>query len=106
MVASRRLHAVFVFAVALLVVPTLASAATADFRVLFDIDNNAATGCNEGPAHGVEQILVTRINSTETSAQVTRTYRQVCTGGVFGAPVDLDLTARPAGFNAPSGLLL
>ncbi len=107
MVASRhRLRAVFAFAVALLVVPTLASAATADFRVLFDSDNNTATGCTEGPSHGVEQILVTRINTTDTSAQVTRMYRQVCTNGVFGAPVDLDLTARPAGFNSPSGLLL
>jgi methionine-rich copper-binding protein CopC len=107
MVASlRRQSAVFAFVFAAVFSPTIASAATADFRALIDIDNNASTGCTEGGMHGVEQIFVTRVTTTGTTAQVTRTYRQVCSAGVFGAPLDLDLVARPAGYNSPSGLLL
>jgi len=107
MVASlRRQSAVFAFVFAAVFFPTLASAATADFRALIDIDNNASTGCTEGGMHGVEQIFVTRVTTSGTTAQVTRTYRQVCSAGVFGAPLDLDLAARPAGYNSPSGLLL
>src|SRR6185436_15575218 len=106
MAASCRLRAVVLLLFAAVVFPTFASAATADFRVLFDLDNNAATGCTEGGMAGVEQVLVTRVVTTASTAQVTRTYRQICTAGSFGAPVDLDLTPRPAGFHPPSGSLL
>src|SRR5436190_3584953 len=105
MVASRRrLTAVFALLFAVAAFPILASAATADFRVL--IDNLPDVGCNEGGMTGVDTILVTRAVTTDTSAQETRIYRQVCTAGVFGPLVDLDLTVRPAGLQTPSGLVL
>src|SRR5688572_8638384 len=94
MIASRQLRVlVLIFAAVLL--PTIAAAATADFRILFDIDNNPATGCTQSGMTGVDQIMVLRVVTTESAANVTRSHRQVCTAGVFGAPVDEDLTPRP-----------
>src|SRR5687767_8706917 len=105
MVLSRVRH-ILIVAVAAILFPVLASAATADFRILIDVDNNAATGCAQSGMQGIEQTLVLRVVTTETEAQVTRSYRQICTGGAFGPPVDEDLTPRPVSFHPPLGLLM
>ncbi|MBV8516272.1 MAG: tandem-95 repeat protein [Acidobacteria bacterium] len=84
----------------------LAHAATSDYRVLIDADNNAATGCFVGAIPGIDQVLTTRVTTTDTDGSVTLTQRQVCSTGVLGAPITISTTPWPAGFNASSGSLL
>jgi VCBS repeat-containing protein len=100
----KRFRALFVFLFSL--VPVVAGAATTDFRVLFDVDNDVATGCTVAGMAGVDQVLTTRLNTTETAASVTRTMRQVCSAGSLGAAVDLETTGWPAGFQPNSGSVL
>src|SRR5687768_15054549 len=69
MTAKLRLS-VFAFVV-LALFPVLAGAATSEFRVLLDVDNNTATGCVVGGMSGVDQILVTHLETTEGTAEVT-----------------------------------
>ncbi|HUP63462.1 MAG TPA: putative Ig domain-containing protein [Thermoanaerobaculia bacterium] len=90
---------------AVLVFPSQASAVTIDFRVLIDSDNDATTGCNVSGMSGVEHILVTRVETTDTSASVTSSHRFECTGGFFGPQLDPSTTGWPAGLQVPSGHL-
>ncbi|HEX3553997.1 MAG TPA: Ig-like domain-containing protein [Thermoanaerobaculia bacterium] len=79
-----------------------ASAATAKFQILLDLDNNPSTGCDvptlSVPFKGVEQILITTVTSSGTTAQVTALEMQTCTGSSFG-PVTA--VAAPAGHPLP-----
>jgi len=93
-------------AVLAVVFPIMAIAGTTEFRVLFDADNDLATGCTVGGMAGVEQVLVTKVTDSETSASVTRTHRQVCTDGVLGDPIDIITTGWPAGWSSSSGQML
>src|SRR5687767_9332680 len=86
--------------------PLLAVAGTSEVRVHFDVDNNAATGCVVGDMSGVDQVLVTQITDSETSAGVTQTHRLVCSAGVLGTPVDIITTGWPAGWSPSSGMML
>jgi VCBS repeat-containing protein len=96
----------FLFTISLSFAASSALGATTDFRVLLDVDDNAATGCSVAGMSGVDQILLTRVETTATTASVTRTSRQVCTAGVLGAETDVITTGWSAGFNASSGTLL
>jgi VCBS repeat-containing protein len=91
------------FFVFLFVVP--AQAATTDFRVLFDSDNNAATGCIVAGMPGVDLVFRTQVTTNETSGSVTRTSRQVCVVGFLGAETNVDTTSWPTTFNPASGSL-
>jgi len=93
------------FAVAVLF-PLLASAGTTEFRVLFDADNDLATGCTVGGMAGVEQVLFTQVTDSEPSASVTRTHRLVCTDGVLGDPIDILTPGWTAGWLSSSGQML
>jgi hypothetical protein len=104
MMALGRLR--FALIVSAFTLVPLAQAATSDYRVLIDADNNAATGCFVGAIPGIDQVLTTRVTTNETDGSVTLTERQVCSTGVLGAPITLSTTPWPAGFNASSGSLL
>ncbi len=67
-----------------------ASATTNTFEILMDLDNNQATGCDvptlSSPFHGVEQILITTVTTSGSTAQVTALQVETCNAGVFSAP--------------------
>jgi methionine-rich copper-binding protein CopC len=76
---------------ALAATPVSAVPATSQFVALLDLDNNPATGCTvataDGPFKGVEVMLVTTVDITQSPPQVISVMRQTCTAGSFGAPV-------------------
>jgi len=84
----------------------VAHAAVTELRVLFDSDNNPATGCTVNGMPGVEQVLVTQVTDDGTTASVTQTHRLICSGGVLGGPVDVNTGGWPVGFNPSSGFML
>src|SRR5688500_8099985 len=86
--------------------PLFASAATTDFRILFDVDHDTATGCTVSTMPGVDQVFTTRVDTTATTAAVTQTFRQLCTGTSLGPQIPVDGTGWPAGFQSDSGQLL
>jgi methionine-rich copper-binding protein CopC len=59
------------------------AAATSEFRALLDLDNNPGTGCTvataDGPFTGVERVLVTTVDLTQTPPAVISVASQVCT---------------------------
>ncbi|HLX10432.1 MAG TPA: Ig-like domain-containing protein, partial [Thermoanaerobaculia bacterium] len=63
--------------------PAQAATATSQFKVLLDLDNNPSTGCTvataDGPFKGVEQILVTTVDLTQSPPKVIAVAQQVCT---------------------------
>jgi hypothetical protein len=103
MTPSRLVRALFTLLL-LIVVPSFASAATTEFRVLFDVDNDDATGCTVNGMDGVDQVLVTQVTDG-TPAQVTRVQKQLCVGTVLGAATDIDSPPWSAGWNATTKLL-
>src|SRR3954454_2935191 len=89
-------------------VPLSSFAATTEFRVLLDTDNNASTGCSVavpgGSFAGVDQVLITTVDSTATGATVTSVSRQVCSAGTLGASVPVNApTPYNVGLNGSSG---
>jgi hypothetical protein len=95
MTPSRVVRVVSLFLL-LLSLPTLALAATTEFRVFFDVDADETTGCTVGGFDGVEQVLVTQVSDDDTTPRVTRTHRQICTGGILGGPTDVVTSGWPA----------
>ncbi|HKO55713.1 MAG TPA: hypothetical protein VJ276_07520, partial [Thermoanaerobaculia bacterium] len=79
-----------VAALAFSIVPLYAGAATTDFKVLLDTDNDPGTGCSVttpmGTFLGVEQVLTTTVDPTTPPGLVTSVTRQGCSGGSLGAP--------------------
>ncbi len=104
MTPSRVVRSLSLFLL-LAALPTIAFAATTEFRVLFDTDADSTTGCKVGAFEGVEQVLVTQVANDDTTPQVTRTFRQVCTAGALGAPVDEVTTGWPSVFRSGDRLL-
>jgi hypothetical protein len=79
---------------------SIASAATIEFRVLFDVDHDETTGCTVSGMAGIEQVLTTELIETAgPDVQVARTFRQVCTGVVLSAATDVDATGWAAGWS-------
>lgn len=78
-----------------------ASAITSEYRILLDLDNNPATGCTvatvDGNFTGVEQVLITTVDTVGMTATVTSVARQECTAGTFGAAI-------PVGGGWPVGI--
>ncbi|MEO8134212.1 MAG: hypothetical protein ABI831_09570, partial [Betaproteobacteria bacterium] len=86
-----------------------AFAATATFTVLLDTDASPATGCpvttSKGLVSGVEQTLITTVQTTINGASVTGVTRQICGAGSFGAPVPVDPGSWPVGIgNGTAGM--
>src|SRR5688572_27773751 len=102
MIRSRGFVAALIFS-SLLVIPSVAHAANSEFRVLLDVDHDAASGCTISGMPGVDQVFTTRVTTTETAASVTRTVRQVCTTAGFGPIIDIETSGWPAGFQPASG---
>src|SRR4051812_18070607 len=105
MIASRR-YSLLALAAVVAVCPIFASAANTEVRVLFDVDNNVATGCTVAGMSGVDQVLVTQVVDTDVAASVTQTHRLVCSSGILGAPSDIITTGWAAGWQPSSGMML
>jgi hypothetical protein len=101
------------FAAALFAISGTAVAQTTvfDLKALFDVDNNAATGCSvstfAGSLSGVDQVVSTRVELTGSSAVVKGVTRQACTTPptVLGSPVTVDSNSWPAGLNPTTKVL-
>ncbi|HUP24611.1 MAG TPA: cadherin domain-containing protein, partial [Thermoanaerobaculia bacterium] len=98
----------FASACAVLLLAFAAPAAAIEHQVsiLLDLDNDAGTGCSvttvDGPFDGVEQILVTTVETTSPppGGEVTEVALQECIDpltGTFGAPVVFDNGDWPIG---------
>ncbi len=79
-----------------LVLAPAANAATSEFKVLLDLDDQPGTGCTvstvSGNFTGVEEILVTTVDTSTTPPMVTGVAKQACTvpaSNTFGAPVPI-----------------
>ncbi|HEX8169718.1 MAG TPA: Ig-like domain-containing protein [Thermoanaerobaculia bacterium] len=83
-----------------------AQAATLDYRVLIDSDNDVASGCVVNGMAGVDQIFVTRVSTTDTTAAVTGTFRQVCSAGALGPVTDVVTSGWPVGYIPAAGAML
>src|SRR6478672_6485187 len=84
--------------------PLSSFAATTEFRVLLDTDNNASTGCSVavsgGSFAGVEQVLITTVDAST----VTSVARQVCSAGTLGASIPVNApTPYSVGLDGASG---
>lgn len=99
---ARMLCSTALFTV-LLCVPLLASAAPTEYRVLFDVDADAATGCLVDGVAGIDQLLATEVSSDDSTAAVVRTFRRVCAAGTMGEPLDVNATGWPAVLDGASG---
>lgn len=80
-----------------------AISAQADYYVLVDADNLPSTGCTmtlptAGSVSGVEYRL-SAVVPDAAPAQVTQVRLETCSGGVFGAPVDLPGVPYALGIN-------
>lgn len=87
-------------------VEAFAQSTTADFHVLLDVDRDVATGCAVAGMDGVDVVLTTSVAREAAFANVTRTFRQSCSGGALGAAVELESTGWPAGLEPASGSVL
>lgn len=77
--------------------------AQASYYVLVDADNASPTGCSmtlptAGSVSGIEYRLSAAV-SNATPPQVTQVRLETCSGGVFGAPVDVPGTPYVVGIN-------
>ncbi|HEX8616213.1 MAG TPA: Ig-like domain-containing protein, partial [Thermoanaerobaculia bacterium] len=86
-------------------VSVVAQAATPEFRVLLDVDNDTASGCTISGMAGVDQIFTTYVLTTDSTATVTRTTRQLCSSAGLGPVLDLETSGWPALLQPASGNL-
>ena len=94
-------------ALRMLVLPfllTSALSASTDFRILFDTDNNPATGCTVSGMNGVERVVTTTLDTSGSTPRVSSVQSQVCSGGSLGGVVALETLGWPAGFDATTGV--
>lgn len=87
-----------------LVVAAPASALTSELRILINVDVNPATGCDvttvDGVFPGVEQILVTTVETSGTTGQVTLVERHECVDeatDTFGPAIPVSAGGWPVG---------
>ncbi|HPG94596.1 MAG TPA: Ig-like domain-containing protein, partial [Dokdonella sp.] len=81
---SKGSFALFLAALCLSAMPTVASAQTYNYSVYVDSDARPSTGCNEGPVAGSEvRLQVTA--SSGLAPQVLQVTRARCAGGAFVA---------------------
>src|SRR5580692_8121463 len=84
-VGVRSLHiSVLLAAAVLTATPSWAfPSATAQFTAYLDLDNNSTTGCTvttpDGPFPGVEELVTTTVDLTQTPPQVIAVNKQLCT---------------------------
>ncbi|HKI04389.1 MAG TPA: IPTL-CTERM sorting domain-containing protein, partial [Thermoanaerobaculia bacterium] len=82
-----------------------ASAATSQYKILLNLDNQINTGCDvptlTGTFPGVEQILVTTVNTTAAAAQVTALERQTCVNPATDTFGPLSPVTPPPGHSLP-----
>ncbi|MGZ8796683.1 MAG: hypothetical protein ACXW2F_05000, partial [Thermoanaerobaculia bacterium] len=78
--------------------------ASTDFRILFDTDNNPATGCAVYGMNGVERVVTTTLDTSGSTPRVSSIQSQVCSGGSLGGVVALETLGWPAGFDAATGV--
>ena len=90
--------------VALLWLAFATFAAAAELRILVDNDNNPATGCTVplpasigGSFAGVEEVLITTVDTSAAPAIVRGIDRRVCVNGALSAPVTIDASTWPVG---------
>jgi hypothetical protein len=88
----------------LIFISSAATAATTEFRVLFDVDSDPDTGCDVNGMDGVDLVLVTQVTEGDPM-RVTRTHRQHCMGSVLGSPMDINTEGWGAGWNPTKKLL-
>ena len=82
------------------------------YRVGFDSDNSAATGCDMavdelgyagGPIPGIEVILDLVVDTGFDPPMIVETAVEECSGASFLPPVVIDDTDRPIGLNTGAG---
>jgi methionine-rich copper-binding protein CopC len=80
----------------------VAAPATSQFVALLDLDDNPSTGCTvttaNGPFKGVEQMLVTTVDLTQSPPRVISVARQACTNpgtNTFGAAIPITSPFAP-----------
>ncbi|MEM7479895.1 MAG: Ig-like domain-containing protein [Acidobacteriota bacterium] len=80
----------------------VAQAATSEFSLLMDLDDQPASGCSvatvDGAFDGVEQILVTTVDNSTGDPQVISVATRDCVDpgtNTFGAPVIVDMPYAP-----------
>ncbi|HSF42782.1 MAG TPA: IPTL-CTERM sorting domain-containing protein, partial [Thermoanaerobaculia bacterium] len=108
---SRGIRSAFALLVMTVGLAPAASAVTSEFSILLNTDVSPASGCDvvtaDGTFQGVEQILITTVDTTGTStAQVSQIERQVCVDPVtdtFGPRILVDGTDRPVGVGLGTG---
>lgn len=77
------------------------SALTVEYRALLDLDADTATGCTvntvDGPVDGVEQLLITTVETTPAPGEVTGLERQECDQGtgLFGGSIAVTVPQAP-----------
>lgn len=90
-----------------LAAPSHLTAATVQFQIYLDSDNNPGTGCNTtfgaDVISGADRLLTTTVDVNGAVANVTGVTRQDCSGGAFGAPITVDSTGWPVGTEGASG---
>lgn len=87
-----------------LLVAVPASALTSELRILINVDVNPTTGCDvatvDGVFPGVEQILVTTVETSGTTGQVTLVERHECVDeatDTFGPAIPVSAGGWPVG---------
>lgn len=105
-VNTKRMWGVWTLLFALWLLPRHADAATYQYAVLLDTDNNPATGCTvpvptTPPAtfSGADQRLTITVDRTGSTATVESITRAVCTGGSFGLEIAVSPGTWPVGIN-------
>ncbi|MDS4058934.1 MAG: hypothetical protein RKP73_10220, partial [Candidatus Contendobacter sp.] len=82
-------------------------AATPEYQILLDTDNNPATGCTvatvNGNFAGVDQRLVTMVSVGTATATVGGVQLQTCASGTFGAATWSDPGGWPVGLGNGTG---
>lgn len=82
-------------------------AASAEYKILLDTDNNPATGCTvdtvAGPFAGIDQQLVTTVALGANAATVSGVQLLPCENGGFGAAVWTDPGGWPVGLGNGTG---
>ena len=97
-----------VAALMLVLCPTVARAAAAEYTILVDADGRTGTGCTvptpKGPFAGVEFAIVTTVATGPSSAGVTGVARRNCVGGALGPAAPYDGSAWPVVFGQGGGV--